>query len=139
MEGSISSGAITEESKRGSHGGAVARGDLAVLDDLMAAGQILATQQASASNWTPEKRMAAAVLASALVEIRDHHANSSYRRRVGEDLEWIESAEVEWPYSFLRLCQVFDLDAAWVREVVRRWMARPTSNGRPATPYRQAA
>jgi hypothetical protein len=129
----------TEPNRARQHGGAIATSDLAVLDNLMAAGQMLATQQASASDWSPEKRLAAAVLASALVEIRDHHADRSYGRRIEQDLEWIGSEEAEWPFSFVRLCQVFDLDPAWVREAVARWMARPTSAGRPATPYRQAA
>jgi hypothetical protein len=121
------------------HGGAIATSDIAVLDNLMAAGQMLATQQASASTWSPEKRLAAAVLASALVEIRDHGADRSYGRRIEQDLEWIGSQEAAWPFSFVRLCQLFDLDPTWVREAVAGWMARPRSARRPTSPYRQAA
>lgn len=140
MEGTFSGIETPTDSKANRQKcGALAANDLAVLDNLMAAGQMLSTQQPSASSWSPEKRLAAAVLASALVEVRDHHADRSYRRKIEQDLEWIDSEELEWPYSFVRLCQLFDLDPDWVREVVARWRARPTSAGRPSTPYRQAA
>ncbi len=49
---------------------------LSVIDSLMAGGELLPAQLPVASHWSPEKRLAAAVLASALVEIRDHHGSS---------------------------------------------------------------
>jgi hypothetical protein len=120
--------------------GSINKQDLDVLGHLMAGGQLLAAQQASRSDWSPEKKLAGAVLASALVEIRDHHGSPAYRRRIAEDLEWILSDDDEWPFSFRRLCAVFDLDPVWVREVVQRWISTPRHlRDRPACPYRQAA
>ncbi len=124
----------------GSPNGPVRTHDLAVIEHLMAGGNILAAQMPAASEWTPEKRLAAAVLASALVEIRDHYGEPPYRRRLAEDLEWIHSEDEVWPFSFNRLCAVFALDTMWVREVVARWIATPkVERDRPGTPHRQAA
>jgi len=114
--------------------------DLSVIEDLMASGQMLPSQLPSSSDWTPERKLAAAVLASALVEIRDHGLNPAYRRKIAEDLEWFASEDVEWPFSFLRLCDLFDLEPAWVRQVIAGWLAKPLDKtNRPTTPYRHAA
>lgn len=119
--------------------GGLSRG-LAVIDDLMAGGELLPAQLPAASHWTPEKKLAAAVLASALVEIRDHHGVPSHRRRVAEALEWVQSDEAEWPYTFVRLCALFDLEPEWVRGVVARWVATPRDARKPISfLYRQAA
>ncbi len=114
--------------------------ELHVIEHLMAGGQMLSAQVSTASNWTPEKKLGGAVLASALVEIRDHHGDPHYRRRTAEDLEWIHADDAEWPFSFVRLCALFELDTDWVREVVARWVATPLAERtRPGTPYRHAA
>lgn len=114
--------------------------DLTVIADLMASGQMLPSQLPSRSEWTPEKRLAAAVLASALVGVRDHAHNPTYRRKIAEDLEWFASDDATWPFSFVRLCDLFDLDPEWVRQAVARWLKRPLSKAqRPTTPYRHAA
>ena len=124
------------ESPRGSF----AANGLSVINDLMAGGEMLPSQLPTASNWTPEKRLAAAVLASALVEIRDHHGNPVHRRRVAEALEWVRAEDEEWPFSFIRLCALVALEPVWVREVVARWMDTPR-DGRKSVSllYRQAA
>lgn len=96
-------------------------GQINTLEHLIASGEILAAQLPSPTDWSPEKRLAGAVLMSALVEIRDRHADRQYRRRVAEDLLWVFSDDVDWPFSFVRLCQLFDLEPAWVREVVIGW------------------
>jgi hypothetical protein len=114
--------------------------DLAVLDHLMAQGEIVPAQLPAATQWTAEKRLAAAVFASALVEIRDHAGERKYRRKIAEDMEWVDSDDVEWPYSFLRLCDVFRLEAAWVRSVIRYWMSEPNVfSRRTFSTFRQAA
>jgi hypothetical protein len=93
-----------------------------------------------ATHWTPEKKLAAAVLASALVEIRDHHGRRAHRSRVTGALDWVRSDDHEWPYAFVRLCDLLNLDADWVRREVRGWVDTPLE-GRKAIPflYRQAA
>jgi len=124
------------ECPRGSDGAP----ELAVIDHLMAGGELLPAQLPSATNWSPQKKLAAAVLASALIEIRDHHGSASHRRRVAEALDWVRSDDGEWPFSFLRLCGLFGLEAEWVRASVQHWIATPLAARRSATfLYRQAA
>jgi len=112
--------------------------DVSVLSHFLAGGEIVAAQQPSPSSWTPEKKLAAAVLTGALVEVRDRHDQPEYRRRVREDLDWIFSDEAEWPFSFVRLCQVFALEPEYVRGVVQKWMQR-TSTRRQVSLHRHAA
>lgn len=110
------------------------------IENLMASGEILPAQQPLQVEWSPCKKLAAAVLASALVEIRDHAHDPSYRRRVAEDLEWIRSQDMEWPFSFLRICDLLHFEPEWVYANVEHWLATPPTNRKkPATPYRQAA
>jgi hypothetical protein len=104
------------------------------IEHLLACGEMVPGQLPSVSTWSPEKKLAAAVLAQALVEVRDRHADAAYRRRVREDLDWIFSDEVEWPFAFIPLCQIFGLDVDYVRGMVRTWMVAPA----PAV-YRQCS
>lgn len=112
--------------------------DVAVLNHFLAGGEIVAAQQPSPSSWTPEKKLAAAVLAGALVEVRDRHDQPEYRRRVQEDLNWIFSEESQWPFSFLRLCQLFALEPEYVRGIVNKWVLR-TATRRQVSLHRHAA
>lgn len=96
------------------------------LEELMSGGGILPTQLPVACEWSPEKRLAGAVLAAALIEIRDHHADAKYRRLISEDLVWLRSNDASDPYSFIRLCQLLNIEPVWVRETVHRWMASVT-------------
>ena len=120
--------------------GAVNLHGLAVIDDLMAGGELLPTQLPAATSLSPEKKLAAAVLASALVEIRDHYGSPSHRRAVAEALEWVHSDDEQWPYSFLRLCDLLHLESEWVRGAVRQWIDTPRKQRKPVSfLYRQAA
>jgi hypothetical protein len=120
--------------------GAVALNGLSVIDALMAGGELLPAQLPRGSNWSPEKKLAAAVLASALVEIRDHHDTPAHRRHVADALAWVGSDEVEWLYAFLPLCDLLGLEASWVRDVVAGWMGTPRAARKPISfLYRQAA
>lgn len=131
---------VTNEEAAPAPRGGVAGHGLAVIDHLMASGELLPAQMPAASTWSPAKKLAAAVFASAMVEIRDHTGSSSHRRRIAEALEWVESDDETWPYSFLRLCALFDLEPAWVRAVVREWLACPAHERKPILfLYRQAA
>lgn len=120
--------------------GAVASPGLSVIDDMMAGGELLPAQLPVASNWSAEKKLAAAVLASALVEIRDHAGSPAHRRRVAEAVAWVQADDVDWPYAFVPLCELLALDVAWVRGVVAGWLATPAAARKPiAFLYRQAA
>lgn len=80
---------------------------------------VLPAQMAESSNWSSEKKLAAAVLACGLCDVRDQHGSPRNRARA---LAWINSDEMIWPFSFLRLCELFDLDPDWVRQRVRCWI-----------------
>lgn len=104
------------------------------LEELMAGGSLLPAQQPQWCFWSPEKRLAGAVLATALIEVRDHHSDPKYRRLVAEDLVWIRSNDARDPYSFLRLCQLLNIEPVWVRETVHRWMAETAQAAPPPRP-----
>ena len=120
--------------------GSLSGPSLSVIDDLMAGGELLPAQLPSATHWTAEKKLAAAVLASALVEVRDHCGSAGHRRRVREALEWIALDDHAWPLSFVRLCELFGLEVAWVRGVVAGWLkVAPEDRKTISFLYRQAA
>jgi hypothetical protein len=115
-------------------------GDLAVIEHLLARGEMVAAQLPSFSFWSPEKKLAAAVFTSALTNIRDNvHSTIRRRRREAlEDVDWVMSDESDWPYSFLHMCQLFGLEPEWVRVQVRHWTTVPTKGRRYST-HRHAA
>lgn len=113
---------------------------LAVIDHLMAGGELMPAQLPVATQWTPERKLAAAVLASALIEVRDHHGSRAHQREVTRALEWIALDDAEWPFSFVRLCELFNLEVEWVRGVVAYWARVPLADRKPiGFLYRQAA
>lgn len=105
------------------------------LVELMAGGGMMPAQLPTGCFWSAEKRLAGAVLADALIEVRDHHADPKYRRLIAEDLVWIRSNDARNPYSFIRLCQLLNIEPVWVRETVHRWMSEvpATAPSQPAT------
>ena len=113
---------------------------LTAIDDLMAGGEMLPSQLPLMTDWSPCKKMAAAVLASALVEIRDHCGQPNHRRRVAEELAWVHDDDVTWPYAFVPLCHLFGLEVDWVRQVIAQWIGTPRTARKPISYlYRQAA
>lgn len=108
------------------------------LAHMLAGGELLATQQPRACLWSAEKSLAAAVLAAALIEIRDHSGHPKRAALVAEDLAWIAADASDHPYTFLRLCELLDLDPQWVRGVADRWHAA-ARRGRAALNWRVAA
>jgi hypothetical protein len=113
---------------------------IGVIEHLLAGGEMVAAQLPARSTWSPEKRLAAAVFAGALLEVRDRHGDLHYRRKVGENLTWIASDDTEWPYAFVPLCHLFGLEPEYVRQVVQRWLAEPPSRARrQVSAHRHAA
>ncbi len=70
-----------------------------------------------------EMRLALAVLEEALRCALRHHASPLRRQREAsrEALAWMQCEDDEAPFTFVRLCQLFDLDPAWLRETVLRY------------------
>ena len=114
--------------------------DAGIVGHLLASGEMLPSQLTSPSDWSPEKKLAGAVLAHTLIEIRDHHSDPHYRRRISQDLEWVSSIDTEWPYSFVPLCELFGLEPEYVRGIVAKWAQGVTvSQQRPWSAHRHAA
>jgi len=111
---------------------------LAVLRELLSGGEMLPTQLASASHWSPGLRLAAAVLAQAMDDIRSRRPDGRPHVQVSSALRWIYSDDTTWPLSFVRVCELLQLDVGWVRQMVRRWQRRGVVRGRNAA-YRNAA
>jgi hypothetical protein len=114
-------------------------GDGQVLDHLLAGGELLPTQIPAQSLWSPEKRLAAAVLTSALINIRDRYGRSTRQSELDADLAWVHSDDIEKPFCFLRLCDVFGLDPGWVRQNVERWRREKPDVRVPFSMHRHAA
>jgi hypothetical protein len=111
-----------------------------IIEHWLAGGEILPAQLAVPSVWTPEKRLAAAVLRDALVVVRDAGGDAARRRVVAEDTRWIFSNDSTWPYAFVPLCHLFGIDPGWVRRMVRRWQQVPCSErARYGPRFRHAA
>lgn len=91
------------------------------LGHLLSCGEIVPLQLPLSSFWSPEKALAGAVLATALVEIRDHSDDPKRIRVVTEELAWIRSDANDRLYSFLRICELLNLDPEWVRAIAVRW------------------
>ena len=104
----------------------------AVVEHWLAGGEMLPTQLPVPSFWSPEKKLAAAVLRDALIAVRQNAGEPRKRRWLAQDLAWISSDEVNSTFAFVPLCELFGFDPAWVRAAVARWLAQP---GRARTRY----
>lgn len=111
--------------------------DQRVLRDLFEGGEILPTQLPSVSCWTPEVRLAAAVLGQAMADIRWRREDGKDHLLVNAALRWVRSDDGDWPYAFVRVCELLRLEPAWVRRRVRQWMRGRAASGRAVV--RQAA
>ncbi|MBI4487453.1 MAG: hypothetical protein HY694_00075 [Deltaproteobacteria bacterium] len=113
---------------------------VAIIERLLSGGDMLPEQLPSASHWSAEEELAAAVLMDALVEARDFHGHPLHKRKVSEDLQWIFSDDREWPFSFVQLCAHFELDPAQIRRIVLGWvMGSNTQSQKQLGRYRPAA
>lgn len=110
---------------------------IGVLRDLLQGGEILPSQLPAASFWTPEVRLAAAVLGQAVADIRWRRTDGRDHIQVNAALRWVRSDDSKWPFSFIRVCELLRLEPAWVRGRVSRWMRRSSDSGRAVV--RQAA
>lgn len=108
------------------------------LAHMLAAGEPVLGQAWEPCVWSPEKALAAAVLASAMIEIRDHAGDPKRAEAIAEELAWVRAEGDDYLYSFRRVCELLNLDAAWVRAVVDRWYAAGR-RGRARLSWRAAA
>lgn len=111
---------------------------LGVLRELLNGGEILPAQLPSPSNWTPALRLAAAVMAQAMADVRLRRRDGRDHIQVSSALRWVRSNERAWPMSFLRVCELLQLDPSWVRHTVNRWLLQEAQPSRNAS-FRHAA
>ncbi|MEO8604662.1 MAG: hypothetical protein ABI629_18990 [bacterium] len=109
---------------------------LTVLRLMLSGGEILPAQLPSVSHWTPELSLGAAIMAQAMTEIRSRRHDRRDHIQVAAALRWVRTDDRGWPFSFLRICELLQLEPAWVRRKVKLWMGRPLAIGRAV---RQAA
>lgn len=133
METAIQEQPTTEATRRWDE----AEEQIGVLRDLLQGGEILPSQLPAASFWTPEVRLAAAVLGQAVADIRWRRTDGRDHIQVNAALRWVRSDDSKWPFSFIRVCELLRLEPAWVRGRVSRWMRRSSDSGRAVV--RQAA
>lgn len=67
-----------------------------------------------------------------------NHPSHHMQERFREAKTWIESDEDKWLFSFISICQVFQIDPSYLRNGLRRRLAEV--HAKPsATPLRRAA
>jgi len=71
----------------------------------------------------PEKRLMLAVMEDAVGTFQKYVLA---RDRAGQKLlaeveEWIDSDDIDWPYSFVNICNALELDVAFMRNGLHRW------------------
>ena len=73
---------------------------------------------------TPEKRLLLAVLEEAVGTYQRYvMATDRRRRRMFADVEaWFASDDAAWLYSFVAICDLIGLNAAYVRSGLGRWV-----------------
>lgn len=108
------------------------------LAHMLAAGEPALGQAWEPCVWSPEKALAAAVLASAMIDIRDHAGDPKRAAAIAEDLAWVRAEDVQYLYAFRRVCELLNLDVGWVRGIVERWHAAGR-RGRARLSWRAAA
>jgi hypothetical protein len=83
-----------------------------------------------------ELRLALAILEDALrCALRHHDSHIAEQRTAArEAMEWIRSDDDSPPFTFVRLCQLFDLDPDWVRDSVRPADPRVRATARDRRP-----
>lgn len=79
----------------------------------------------------PEGQLMRAVLEDAVASFQKHAMAQDHRghRLFVEAAQWFASDDVAWPFSFVNICRVLDLDADFLRCGLRRWRDRRHAAG----------
>lgn len=88
-----------------------------------------------------EMRLALAILEDALRCALRHHDSRITEQRIAarEAMDWIRSDDDSPPFTFVRVCQLFDLDPDWIRDSVHRHLFTSRRGHAPADRARCAA
>lgn len=90
---------------------------------------------------TGEMRLALAILEDALRCALRHHDSRITEQRLAarEAMDWIRSEDDSPPFTFVRVCQLFDLDPDWIRDTLHRRLYRSRTAHEAADRTRCAA
>ncbi len=74
----------------------------------------------------PEKRLMLAVLEDAVGSFQKYvwARDRAGQRLLAEVEEWFESDDLDWPYSFVNVCNALELESEFIRGGLRRWKQR---------------
>jgi len=73
------------------------------------------------TTWTGEQRLMAAILEDAVTVCckTDEPKTSKSRSVLRDTLHWVRSNDRSWTFSFLRICDMLDLDPTAIRRELR--------------------
>jgi hypothetical protein len=85
------------------------------------------TSSSGLSNVCPEVSLMYAVLQDAIhcfqgLSMRNPR---DAQRLAREAAEWFFSEDIDWPFSFLNICEVLRLDPSYIRSGLKRWQQCP--------------
>ena len=86
----------------------------------------------------PEHRLLWAVLEDAVRcwQVHERRRSSRDRRLFRDVTEWFASDDDGSPFSFIAICQLFDLDPSYLRGGLQRWSDRRRATGSTVVPFR---
>lgn len=75
----------------------------------------------------PEIALMQAVLEEAMICLQGHFGLRGRRgRRLAQEAEaWFRSEDAHWPFAFISICEVLELEPMAVREALLRWRGNP--------------
>jgi hypothetical protein len=102
--------------------------------DVLLPGQFFAAMRKRVPQ-EPEYRLIVAVLEDAIDCYQKHlHAQDGKARQIFEETEeWIESDDRRWPYSFVSICDILNLNPEYVRRGLKAWKTHRLSAPRART------
>ena len=80
--------------------------------------------------WHPERRIRMAILYDVLDMFSRAAARKSLRRDYSgaplrKSVEWVESDDTTWPYSFVNVCEALSLEPGTVRKALLKILGTP--------------
>jgi hypothetical protein len=80
----------------------------------------------------PEIRLMLAVMEDAVATLQRyaHEPSARLQRDFEETIDWVDSKDTVWPYSFENVCSALSFEPESVRRRLSEWRERRVSNGK---------
>lgn len=80
----------------------------------------------------PEIRLMLAVMEDAVATLQRyaHGPSARHQRDFEETIDWVDSKDTVWPYSFENVCSALSFEPESVRRRLSEWRERRVSNGK---------